>query len=378
MKQPQNSRAGEDADLQMAGVDRLRCSGSWTVQTIGALDRRLSRFPWPAATTVTLDGTAVDRLDTAGAWLLVRTRRQLEGLGKTVQLTGFGERHQTMVDTVAETGPEQLPAGPRYPGLLEGMGRLTVDALGGMLTLLSFMGECVLHLLATIVRPWRVRWRAVVADMRTAGVNALLIAGLLSFLMGIVIAYQGAAQLQLYGASIYVADLVGLSMLRELAPMLTAIIVAGRTGSAYAAQIGTMQVTEEVSALRTIGIPPIDQLVLPKMLSLIIALPLLSVFADLMGILGGMLMVKLKLGIGAFAYLDRLQHAVTVRSFMLGLGKTPVFAVIIAVIGSYQGFRVQGGAESVGHHTTMAVVQSIFLVIMTDALFSILFSWLGI
>ncbi|MGA7801405.1 MAG: MlaE family lipid ABC transporter permease subunit [Gammaproteobacteria bacterium] len=378
MKQPQNARVEEGAELQVIGADGLRCRGSWTVQTIGALERRLLNLPWPAAATLNLDGSAIGVLDTAGAWLLVRTRRELEARGKTVLLIGFGERHQAMIDMVAQTGPEELPARPHLPGPLEGLGRLTVNALAGMVRLLSFLGECVFHLAGSLVQPWRIRWRAVAADMRTAGVNALPIAGLLSFLMGIVIAYQGAAQLQLYGASIYVADLVGLSMLRELAPMLTAIIVAGRTGSAYAAQIGTMQVTEEVSALRTIGIPPIDQLVLPKMLSLIVALPLLSVFADMMGVLGGMLMVKLKLGIGAIAYLDRLQHAVTVRSFLLGIGKTPVFAVIIAVIGSYQGFRVQGGAESVGYHTTMAVVQSIFLVIMIDALFSILFSWVGV
>lgn len=368
----------QEADLTTAASDRLRCGGSWTVEHIGTLERRLADFPWPAATTLAIDGTGIGGLDTAGAWLLVRTRRELQQLGKTVQLIGFGAGHQAMVDMVAKTVSSETPAVPSWPGPLEGLGRATMRGLGGMVSLLSFLGDCVIHLLAGLGRPWRFRWRAVAADMRTAGVNALPIAGLLSFLMGIVIAYQGAAQLRLYGAGIYVADLVGLSMLRELAPMLTAIIVAGRTGSAYAAQIGTMQVTEEISALRTIGIAPIDQLVLPKMLSLIVALPLLSVFADLTGILGGMLLVKLKLGIGAIAFLDRLQHAVSLRSFLLGLGKTPVFAVIIAVIGSYQGFCVQGGAESVGRHTTMAVVQSIFMVIMADALFSILFSWLGI
>jgi phospholipid/cholesterol/gamma-HCH transport system permease protein len=196
--------------------------------------------------------------------------------------------------------------------------------------------------------------------------------------MGMVIAYQGAAQLKLYGANIYIADLVGYSMLRELAPLLTAILVCGRTGSAYAAQIGTMKVREEVAALETLGMPPIDVLVLPKLISLIIVLPLISVFADVLAIFGGMVMAKAQLGISFNAFLFRLEAAIQYSTFMIGIGKTPVFAVIIAIVGSYQGLKVEGSAESVGQRTTISVVQSIFLVIVTDALFSILFSLLGV
>jgi phospholipid/cholesterol/gamma-HCH transport system permease protein len=194
----------------------------------------------------------------------------------------------------------------------------------------------------------------------------------------VVIAYQGAAQLQRYGANIFVVDLVGLAMLRELSPLLTAIIVAGRSGSAYAAQIGTMKVTEEIDALRTVGIPPIDLLVLPKLIALTLALPLLSVYADALGLAGGMVMARVQLGVGYQQFVERLVKAVDLSDYLVGIGKAPVFAAIIAVVGCFRGFQVSGDAESVGRQTTVSVVQSIFLVIVVDALFSVAFSWLGI
>jgi phospholipid/cholesterol/gamma-HCH transport system permease protein len=192
--------------------------------------------------------------------------------------------------------------------------------------------------------------------------------------MGIVIAYQGAAQLARFGANIYVVDLVGLSMARELSPLITAIIVAGRSGSAYAAQIGTMKVTEEIDALRTIGVGPLELLVLPKVIALTIALPLLTVYTDVMGVLGGMVMARPQLGISFGTFIERLSYAVTLSSYLIGVGKAPVFAAIIALVGCYQGFQVTGSAESVGRRTTVSVVQSIFLVILVDALFSIVFN----
>jgi len=193
-----------------------------------------------------------------------------------------------------------------------------------------------------------------------------------------VIAYQGAEQLQRFGANLYIADLVGLSMVRELSPLITAIIVAGRSGSAYTAQIGTMKVTEEIDALRTIGVGPLDLLVLPKVAALAIALPLLTVYTDMMGMLGGMIMARAQLQVSFTTFLNRLQEAVSLTSYLIGIGKAPVFAVIIALVGCYQGFGVTGSAESVGRQTTVSVVQSIFLVILSDAFFSIAFSWLNL
>jgi phospholipid/cholesterol/gamma-HCH transport system permease protein len=185
-------------------------------------------------------------------------------------------------------------------------------------------------------------------------------------------------QLRPYGASVFIVEFVGIAMLREIAPVITAIIVAGRSGSAYTAQIGTMKVTEEVDALRTMGIGPLDLLIAPKVLALIVALPLLTAFADVTGVFGGMVIASTQLDVGFEAFLDRFKTVISPTNYLIGIGKAPVFAVIIAMIGCYQGLRVSGSAESVGRHTTVSVVQSIFLVIVFDALFSILLSRMGI
>jgi phospholipid/cholesterol/gamma-HCH transport system permease protein len=249
-----------------------------------------------------------------------------------------------------------------------------MTTLGDTVALLSFVGETAATLAAGVAQPGRLRWRPVLFNLRSAGFDALPIVGLLSFLLGIVVAYQGADQLRQYGANIFVADLVGLSMLREFAPLITAIIIAGRSGSAYAAQIGTMAVTEEIDAMRTLGIPPLEMLVLPKLIALVIALPLLTVFADVMGVLGGMLMAQIQLQVGFNEFLERFVKAVSVTAYLIGVLKAPVFAAIIAMVGCFQGFRTKGGADSVGRQTTRSVVQGIFLVIVADALFSVAFS----
>jgi phospholipid/cholesterol/gamma-HCH transport system permease protein len=222
------------------------------------------------------------------------------------------------------------------------------------------------------------RWRPILFNIQRAGFDALPIVGLLSFLLGVVVAYQGAAQLRQYGANIFVADLVGLSMLREFAPLITAITLAGRSGSAFAAQIGTMVVTEEVDAMRTLGIAPLELLVLPKIIAMVVVLPLLTVFADVLGVAGGMVMARSQLDVGFDDFLDRMAKAVSATSYLVGIAKAPVFAVIISVVGCFQGFRTRGGADSVGQQTTRSVVQSIFLVIVADALFSIAFSLLDL
>lgn len=257
-------------------------------------------------------------------------------------------------------------------------GAATVAAAGQAWALLNFVGETGMAALGSLRHPSRIRWRPVAFNIRTAGLDALPIVGLLAFLLGVVVAYQGAGQLRTFGANIFVADLVGLSMLREFAPLITAIIVAGRSGSAYAAQIGTMVVTEEMDAMRTIGIAPQELLVLPKLLALVIALPLLTVFADVLGVAGGMLMAQVRLGVGYAEFLERFVKAVAVRDYLVGVLKAPVFAAIIVVVGCFQGFRTEGGADGVGQQTTRSVVWSIFLVIVVDAVFSVVFNALDL
>jgi phospholipid/cholesterol/gamma-HCH transport system permease protein len=367
-----------DADFQLAH-DTVRCVSSWTVNHIARLERRLDQTTWPASTEVVFDGSAITAMDTAGAWLLHRALRTLERRGQRVSLRGLRAEHEALFGLIGSPDVElALAATVSVPPLLERVGAFAWHGGQQGMKLLSFVGDVAIAAVRCAARPTRIRWRPVLYNVRTAGFDALPITGLLCLLMGIVIAYQGATQLQRYGANIFVADLVGLAMLRELSPLLTAIVVAGRSGSAYAAQIGTMKVTEEIDALRTVGVVPIELLVLPKIVALTIALPLLTVYADVLGVSGGMLMARTELGVNHTVFLDRLQHALRLSDYLVGIGKAPVFAGIIAVIGCFQGFQVAGDAESVGRRTTVSVVQSIFLVIVADAVFSVIFNYLGI
>jgi phospholipid/cholesterol/gamma-HCH transport system permease protein len=246
------------------------------------------------------------------------------------------------------------------------------------LAMLAFVGETSVNLSRCFTHPTHIRWRAVAFNIRSAGVNALPIVGLLAFLLGVVVAYQSADQLRQYGANIFVADLIGISMLREFAPLITAIIIAGRSGSAYAAQIGTMAVTEEIDAMRTLGLSPQEILVLPKLLAMLIVMPLLTLFADVLGVFGGMVLARAQLSVGFPEFIDRLVKAIVMSTYLVGIAKAPVFGAIIVMVGCFQGFRTEGGADSVGRQTTRSVVQSIFLVIVADAVFSVIFSALNL
>jgi phospholipid/cholesterol/gamma-HCH transport system permease protein len=332
--------------------------------------------------TVTIDATGLAGLDTAGALLLHRLREDLEGQGISPRLVGLDERRADLLElVVARAQPRSagLPGGGIHrPRGLERVGRVTLDWAGEGMAMLSFGGAVSLASLRALASPLRVRWRQVLQVVEQDGVRALLVLGMLSFLLGVVIAYQSGVQLRVYGGNLYVVDLVTITVLRELGPMMTAIVVAGRSGSAYAAQIGTMQVTEEVDALRSIGVAPLDLLVLPKVIGLIIALPLLTIFADVVSVVGAMVMSALMLDLSPGVFVRRIPEAVTISSLMTGLAKAPVFAVTIAVVGCYQGFQVRGGADSVGRHTTTSVVQAIVLVLVIDAAFSVIYSWMGI
>jgi len=370
------------AAIAQPAPQELALSGSWTARGIGAIEPQLDALSAPSRSETVVDGARIEALDTAGAWVLQKLLRRLRGEGTAVQVRGlrpeFAKLLEVVGQQVADRAESPSPVAGAPPSKLEGLGRSAEAATEQAVALLGFVGETAVALAGCVAHPARFRWRPILYNIRTAGFDALPIVGLLSFLLGIVVAYQGADQLRQYGANIFVADLVGLSMLREFAPLIVAIIIAGRSGSAYAAQIGTMAVTEEIDAMRTLGIAPLDLLVLPKIIALVIALPLLTVFADVLGVFGGMIMARAQLGVGFGEFLDRLVKAVSITAYLIGICKAPVFAAIIAVVGCFQGFRTQGGAESVGRQTTRAVVQSIFLVIVADALFSIAFSALDL
>ena len=376
----------QPASLIQPTPQQLVLSGPWTAQGIGPIEAQLDSLRLPTGTQTVADGAGIAALDTAGAWVLQKllTRLRAEGGVVTVQglrpafATLLGVVGEQVADQTAPPSPLSKPPSKSPPGRLEHVGRWTAGTLEQGVALLSFVGESALALGGSVVHPARIRWRPILFNIRSAGFDALPIVGLLSFLLGVVVAYQGADQLRQYGANIFVADLIGLSMLREFAPLITAIIVAGRSGSAYAAQIGTMAVTEEIDAMRTLGIAPIELLVLPKVIALVIALPLLTLFADVLGVFGGMLMARAQLGVSFPEFIDRFVKAVSTTAYLVGIGKAPVFALIISMVGCFQGFRTRGGADSVGRQTTRSVVQSIFLVIVADALFSVAFSALDL
>ncbi len=378
--QPLNPAAIEQSSPQL-----LCLSGFWTAFGLGVIQDQLDTLVTrvtPAGARATVDASHIDALDTAGAWILQTLLLRLRGDAGEVTLQGLQPRFAKLLAVVTKQSADaaQAPAAPpaATPTLLERTGRSVVAAGEQGLALLAFVGELAMSFAGSVAHPQRWRWRPVLFNIRSAGFDALPIVGLLSFLLGIVVAYQGADQLRQYGANIFVADLVGLSMLREFAPLITAIIIAGRSGSAYAAQIGTMAVTEEIDAMRTLGISPHELLVLPKLIALLIAMPLLTVFADVLGVAGGMLMARAQLDVTFVEFIDRFVQAVSPAAYLIGIGKAPVFAAIIATIGCYQGFRTKGGADSVGRQTTRAVVQAIFLVIVADALFSVAFSALDL
>ncbi len=370
----------QPAAIAQHSPHELSLSGCWTARGLGAIEHQLNAVRLPANTPAVADGAQIEALDSAGAWLLQKLLLRLQKAGAEVTLRGLRPQFAKLLDVVVQQVAEQTdkspPSAKPAPSTLERIGRGAGAMAQETLALLSFVGECAIALFGCIVHPTRIRWRPILFNIRSAGFEALPIVGVLAFLLGVVVAYQGADQLRMYGANIFVADLVGVSMLREFAPLITAIIVAGRSGSAYAAQIGTMTVTEEVDAMRTVGIAPLEMLVLPKLIALVIALPLLTVFADVLGVFGGMIMARSQLDVGFVEFLDRFNKAIVMSTYTVGIGKAPVFAVIIVMVGCFQGFRTKGGADSVGRQTTRSVVQSIFLVIVADSLFSIVFSML--
>lgn len=365
------------ADISQPQPGHFVLSGYWTARTVVDADQKLSAIGNCEALEVAVDGSKLVTIDSVGVWLLLWQLKKIRDAGRSVVLLDWPADSQKLLDVIEKQIDIPVLSAP-HRSFLAKIGRKSEAAWQGMLALLCFIGECAFALMSIGLRPSRWRWRQVLKNLEISGFDALPIVGLTAFLLGIVVAYQGADQLRHYGASIFVVDLIGYAMLREFSPLITAIIIAGRSGSAYAAQIGTMVVTEEIDGMRTIGIEPIDFLVLPKIIALMVALPLLTVFADLTGVFGGMFMARSQLDISFPEFLTRFGSEIGLSALLVGVGKAVVFAVIIAIVGCYQGFRTKGNADSVGRQTTRSVVQSIFIVIILDSGFSVIFSILGL
>ena len=359
----------------------LSLSGPWTLATVSRINPEVEAALTPGPRRLVIDGSGVTALDTAGGWLIERSLRHVRAGGGRAEVTGLRDDLAGLLAAVAGTDEQADVADHRPPKLIEivnHLGAATFDVCRAAKELINFFGLILVRATGVILQPRRMRPAALVAHMENTGLNAMPIVGLLSFLIGVVLAYQGAAQLRQFGAEIFVVNLLGVSILRELGVLLTAIIVAGRSGSAFTAEIGAMKGNQEIDAMTTLGLDPVDILVLPRVIALMITLPLLAFFASIMGLLGGGLMSWVALGVTPYAFIEQFQLSIPIENFWVGIVKAPVFAFTIAMVGCYEGLKVTGTADSVGRQTTRSVVESIFLVIVLDALFSVLFARLGV
>ncbi|MEO6248676.1 MAG: MlaE family lipid ABC transporter permease subunit [Sphingomicrobium sp.] len=349
----------------------FRCSGALTIARAGSTARELEALPQGG----TIDLSGVERMDTVGAWLIHRTQRD-----RGAQVTGATPEIQALLEQVAAADhPIRIRPDTRPPATraLEELGGWTAETGRTLLGLLGFFGATLIGFGSVLRRPKRFRVNAVVQAFDSVGIRALGIIGLMSFLIGVVIGQQGAVQLAQFGAETYTINLIGRITVRELGPLMTAIMVAGRSGSAFAAQIGTMKITEEIDAMRTIGVSPVEALVVPRVLSAVLMMPLLAFWSMLLGIIGGGMFCWLSLKIPPATYAQRISEVVPIQDLYVGLIKSPVFGFIIALGGCFQGMLVEGNSEEVGRRTTNAVVQSIFMVIVLDAMFAVFFSSIG-
>jgi len=356
---------------------RIVATGDWTLASAPALGERISQLKRQRSASAAVDASGISRLDTMGAgWLL-----DLAG-EKAAEIAGLDAGRRALVDAVAKAqseASEKLP--PQPSGIIEVLARTGrgVEAMWhDAVALVGFIGLMLATIARVLPNPRRWRPTSLFFHIEQTGLDAVPIVALLSFLVGAVVAFLGATILRDFGASVYTVELIGYSFLREFGVLLTAIMIAGRSGSAFTAQIGSMKSREEIDAIRTLGLDPVEVLVLPRALALLVSMPILTFIAMLAGIFGGAMVCVFSLDISPGMFLQRFHDTASVRHFWVGMSKAPVFAFLIAAIGCLEGFKVSGSAESVGEHTTSSVVQSIFVVILIDAMAAIFFMELDV
>ncbi|MGB3797682.1 MAG: ABC transporter permease [Alteraurantiacibacter sp.] len=347
-------------------------TGPLLVSSIGKLDPELRDY---SDSVQAIDISGAGPVDTVGAWIIYRFSERTGA-----DIIGASEQAEALIEAVEGASSDAAIAPPRpssFGDISENIGIKVVEFFGGVKQSIGFLGAVLVSALGLFLHPRRFRMKALVRQMEQVGVSSLPIIGLMSFLIGIVIAQQGAVQLQQFGAETLTVNLVGRITLRELGVLMTAIMVAGRSGSAFAAQLGTMKLTEEIDAMRTIGVSPMEALIIPRILASVLMMPLLGFYASVMAIIGGAVIGETMLGIPFWTFLARVQEVVPVYDFWVGMVKAPMFGLIIAMAGCYQGMQVEGNAEEVGLRTTAAVVQAIFMVIVLDAFFAVFFTEIG-
>mgnify|MGYP003858609321 FL=1 len=350
--------------------DRLLVSGDWTFRQAVRL---LVLIAGSGTGIQTIDARALTRLDASGSKLLLTL---MDRLGLPLPALASKPEHAALIEAVRNSGaalPAPPSAGKPFHRMLEAIGRWVANAYGNILIFLDFLGRTLLSLMESLLNPRHWRVTSIVFHMQAVGLNAVPLVMLLSFMVGAVVAFLGATVLSEFGAQLWVVELVGVAFFREFGVLLTAILLAGRTASAFTAQIGSMKSGEELDAIRTMGLDPIELLVLPRLKALLLTLPLLTFLATMAGLLGGMAVCVWHLDISPEIFIGRLQNELSPRHFWVGMSKAPIFAMVIGLIGCLEGFKVKNNAQSVGEHTTSSVVQTISLVILLDALAAMFF-----
>lgn len=355
--------------------------GKWVLSEATLIESFTQQLDTKNIKKVIFNCQDLKELDSAGSWLIKNIEKIYKQKNIDTNYTNLPEKFKNLFNRIHHLNDINFPPHKEVPFIektLVNIGEKTIIAWKDALNLLSFFGEVLVICTRSILNPLKFRWTSLFYHIRIMGFDALPIIGLLTFLVGIVLAYQGATQLQRFGADIYTVNLVGIATLRELGILLTAVIIAGRTGSAITAQIGTMSVNEEIDALKTMGIHPLEILVMPRIFALMVAFPLLTFYGNIMALIGGGAGCWMLLNIGPYEYIAQLKQAVPLSALWVGFSKAPVFAFVIALVGCFEGLKVSGSAESVGIHTTQSVVKSLFIIIVLDAVFSVLFTYFDI
>ncbi|MEA1917811.1 MAG: ABC transporter permease [Campylobacterota bacterium] len=369
-------------EYKTSNISTIHISGKLTKENIKNIYPTIKSVKNEELSFVEINTKELTSLDNAGAILLVDLIASFSQNNTSVTLTNLETKYHSIL-VFARKNLRQKPSIEKSRDLhvvtyIDNIGKNVLNSLNSFTLFLSFIGASFIQLFRLILTPWNFRFKATAAHIEKSGAQALPIVALTSFLVGLVIAYQGADQLAKFGANIFIVDMVSISVFRELAPLITAIVIAGRSASAYTAEIGTMKITEEIDAMRTMGFDPVRFLVLPRVIALVISMPLIVFFADIVGVFGGMIVAKTHLGISFGEFIARARDVVDMKHILIGLFKAPFFGLLIAFIGCFRGFQVTGSTESIGHYTTVSVVNAIFWVIACNAIISVVLTEIGI
>jgi phospholipid/cholesterol/gamma-HCH transport system permease protein len=354
----------------------IDCIGTWSVDTIANIEKRFLKVV-KKSTKFILNLEKIEELDSSGAILLVLFKSQAFKVGSSVEFVSKSKNHKRLLRIIEDSVLNKSKIANKKRSYLYNLGKGSVDTFRAILEFIAFMGEFFVKLLVVFsFKNFRVK--ELFYFIYSAGIKAIPIISLTAFLVGVVIAYQTIVQLAKFGADIFVVDATAISIARELGPMITAIVVAGRSASSFTAEIGAMKLTQEIDAMKTMGFKPFYFLIIPRVIALVISLPILIFISDIVGIFGAMVATKAQIGLSFDIFIQRLYEVLSLKNYLIGIFKGPFFAVIVALIGSFHGLRVTQNTESIGEETTKSVVNTIFLVIVCDALFSVLFTRLGL